>query len=133
MRPLNDVKNLGVSAYLFFQTLFDMIILLATIFLVYGIYSLATNVIATNNSTEERTGTSVISLSAKQSEPITQQNKDFYYIQCWIGLLTVVIWGGAIMIIKMFHVKKKEDIDQTTKTCADYSVVIHNVPMEINK
>lgn len=103
--------------------------LLGVIFVVYGIYSLSTNIIATSKADQTRSLPSAISLSAKQSAPSTQQNQDFYYIQCWVGLLTVILWSFCILMIKMHHIEKKSSIRETTKSCSDYSIALHNVPV----
>ena len=43
---LDGLNNIGISTYLYFQTLIHLIVLLLIITIVYSIYTIATNVIA---------------------------------------------------------------------------------------
>lgn len=90
----DDISNMGTSTYLFFATFKNLSILLAIMTLVYSLYSIATNVIAAKNNAQGNNYTVdylTISLSSKQSNNTTQ-NQRFYYIQAWLGVVTVIIW-----------------------------------------
>ena len=45
---LKDINNVGISTYLYFQTLKNLGILLVLMLLIYCIYALATNIVASN-------------------------------------------------------------------------------------
>lgn len=46
--PISEVNNIGLSLYFYFNTIVNLGILLGILFLVYGVYSLVTNIIAAN-------------------------------------------------------------------------------------
>ena len=46
---MKDLNNIGLSTFLYFETLLNLIFLLMIAFLVYGVYSLITNIMAANN------------------------------------------------------------------------------------
>ena len=45
---LKDINNVGISTYLYFQTLKNLSILLILMLFIYCIYALATNIVASN-------------------------------------------------------------------------------------
>ena len=45
---VEDVINIGLSTFLYFRTLVVLIVLLIIMFLVYGIFATATNLVASN-------------------------------------------------------------------------------------
>jgi hypothetical protein len=45
---LDEINNIGISTYLYFQTLIHLIILLLLITVVYSIFAIVTNVIASD-------------------------------------------------------------------------------------
>ena len=101
---------MGLSTFLFFSTIKNLAILLTILLAVYSGYSLATNVIASNLlSTSGAVNYSKIdyiniSLSSKQTND-TPTNRLYYYISCWLGVGTAVIWLLVIMAIKYNEVK----------------------------
>lgn len=85
---------MGTSTYLFFMTFKNLSTLLGILTVVYSIYALVTNIIASNSNTLGGSYTVdylSISLSAKESNP-TDQNKLYFYIQAWLGVATIVLW-----------------------------------------
>lgn len=46
--PLESIHNLGISTFLYFKTIQNLSILLGIMFIVFSIYSLATNIKAAN-------------------------------------------------------------------------------------
>ncbi len=98
------VENLGISTYLYFQTLVNVLIMMAVAFLVFGIFALVTNIIASNDLDGNFTSDfSYIALSqgSKQLNP-TDRNKDYLLIQAWIGVGLVTIWGIMFLAFKIF-------------------------------
>ena len=79
--------------------------------LIYSIYALATNVIATGNidlnnltNVDQYTNADVITISLASKEVHqTEENKTFYFIQSWIGMAMVLIWTFAFFIMKYFE------------------------------
>lgn len=69
--------------------------------IVYGIFAIITNVLAADASVNDLYALDYIkiSLAAKQNNP-TDTNKLYYFIQCWLGLVTILIWFLVIIGIK---------------------------------
>ena len=66
---LDEIKNIGTSTYLYFNSFNHLSTLLAIMGLIYSIFAIATNVIAYGNKTSTTTGVVdyiKLSLSAKQ-------------------------------------------------------------------
>lgn len=99
---------MGVSTYLYFATYKNLAILLTIMTLIYSSFALITNVIAANNISSQNTQTNVdyisISLSSKQTND-TNANRQYYLIQCWLGVLTIIIWIFVLIGRKYFEIK----------------------------
>lgn len=82
-------------------------ILLLIMALVYSIYALVTNLIAAGNFDPDNfdfdasVGTLSISLAAKEVNQ-TEENKNYYYVSCWLGVATVILWCLIIFVLKYF-------------------------------
>jgi hypothetical protein len=80
---------------------------------VYSIYAFATNISASGIYAQmmAKTGSNLssnvnstfsyvaLSLGSKQLNP-TDENKTYYFIQCWIGLGMVTVWLFVLFAIK---------------------------------
>ena len=134
---LRNIGNMGISTHLYFQTLILISILLALLFCIYGIFALATNILAFNRFTQHETIPAeinflTISISAKQLNQ-TDQNNNFYFIQCWLGLVIVIIWFIAFIMAKYFEKNDEILIDNRTKSASDFSIVIEGVPTKMTE
>lgn len=89
--------------------------------LIYSCYAFATNVIASgiyeayvNNSTLSSLKSTVsyikLSLGSKQINP-TDENKNYYLIQCWIGLCLVIIWLFVFFILKYSEASQEAKVE----------------------
>ena len=110
--PVHEINNLGLGNVLYFFTLINLCILLIIFFLVYGVYSLVTNIMAAytyNKSVDvveeaENSfyGILALSLGSKQlDEDNWAVNNKYYSNQSWVGVATVVIWGGFLAYVKV--------------------------------
>ena len=92
---------MGLSTYLFFATFKNLSILLVIMTLVYSIFTLVTNVIASTNGSISISSLDyiAISLSSKQQNP-TETNKTYYFISCWLGVAMIGLWLLALVGIK---------------------------------
>lgn len=100
---------MGISTFLYFETAKDLGILLLVMSLVYSIYALVTNIIAsgidvTQNPTTLTNNLNVLSLITKISSDakVKDTNETYYEIQCWIGLALVIIWCLMLFVLKYF-------------------------------
>ena len=128
---IDKIKNMGTSTYLYFSTFKHLSLLLIIMGLLYSIFALATNIIASGNSVTSLSSYDYlsISLSSKQTND-TSQNNLYYYIQCWIGVAVVAIWGFVLFGIKYFQIKSTIEYDHDTSSCSDYSIAIDGIPSD---
>jgi hypothetical protein len=109
----DDISNMGTSTYLYFTTFKNLSILLGILTLVYSIYSLATNIIASRNNSlgnNYNVDYLAISLASKQSNP-TDLNKLFYFIQAWLGMAVVIIWIVLFFVNRYREFKNAQEYD----------------------
>jgi uncharacterized Tic20 family protein len=81
--------------------------MLGILTIIYSIYAIITNIIAANKNTNGSTYTVdylTISLSSKETNDTTQ-NRLFYFIQCILGAVTMLIWILVLIGIKYFELK----------------------------
>jgi len=124
----DDIKNMGVSTYLYFSTYKNLALLLVIMAVIYGAYALGTNVLASKAVSSSGISISTvdyisISLSSKQTND-TSRNRLFYYIQCWLGVVFILVWSLVLIYIKYSEVKNMSEYDDDTISCSDYSIVI---------
>lgn len=77
--------------------------------LVYSIYAIVTNVIASSNGPIDISQLDyiAISLSAKQQNQ-TEDNKRYYFISCWLGVAMIILWIFALVGIKYKEAKDSQ-------------------------
>ena len=129
---------MGLSTYLFFATFKNLSILLMIMTLLYSIFALVTNVLA-SEAYASAGGISVasldyivISLSSKQQNP-TDTNKTYYFVSCWLGLGMIVVWMLSLVGIKYNEAKNSQEYDADTISCSDYSISIDGLPVDVTK
>lgn len=125
---------MGVSTYLYFSNYKKLSILLVILTIIYSVYALITNVLASRNGSLANIQTSVdyiaISLSSKETND-NSTNRMYYFIQCWLGVATIVIWIFVLAYLKFNEVKSIMDYDNDTISCSDYSVVMEGIPLDV--
>lgn len=103
--------------------------------LVYSIYAFVTNLIASGkydpgtNEVDTSADVLSISLGSKQVNK-TDENENYYYIQCWIGVGMVVIWTLMLFVLKYLEKEQEVRVDQETISPADFSIVLDGVPTD---
>lgn len=125
---------MGTSTYLFFVTFKNLSILLGIMTVVYSIYALVTNIIAANSNSLGSSYTVdylTISLAAKESNP-TDRNKLYFYVQAWLGVVTVILWVLFFFINRYKEYRQAQEYDDETISISDYSVVLEGVPIDIS-
>jgi hypothetical protein len=128
-RSFSDIKNMGLSTYLYFSTFKNLAILLSILLVIYSSYALATNVLASNALSDSgvinysKIDYLSISLSSKQTNDTTS-NRLYYYNSCWLGVATAIIWLLVIIWIKYTEIKDSNEYDKDTISCSDYSIVM---------
>lgn len=118
---LNTINNIGISTFLYFETIKNLVILLVLMTLVYSIYALVTNLMASGvydkivkhtSITAIKSTVSYISLSlgSKQLNK-SIANKIYYYIQCWLGLAVLILWLIVFFLLKYFERKQEIQVE----------------------
>lgn len=128
---------MGVSTYLYFYAYKNLALLLVIMMVIYGAFALATNVLASAAVTSSGVSISSvdyisISLSSKQLNDTTK-NRLYYYIQCWLGVVFILVWGLIMIYVKYSEAKNMSDYDNDTISCSDYSIVIEGIPLDVTK
>jgi hypothetical protein len=102
---------------------------------VYSIYSLITNIIAAKNNAKGSSYTVdylTISLSSKESNDTTL-NRTFFYIEAWLGMVTVIIWIFIFLFNRYREFKESQEYDDSSKTVSDYSILMEGMPMDVTE
>jgi hypothetical protein len=105
---LDQVDTLGESAMLFFLNIKHCLAMMLAGFIVFSVYSLASNIIAASNTgsniensttdclQSDHCGLGQISLGIKLADK-TALNREMYLGQAWLGLGLVVVWIGMLV------------------------------------
>jgi hypothetical protein len=128
---------MGLSTFLYFQTFKNLSILLAIMTILYSIFALVTNIIASQVLTSAGIQTTslsyiTISLSSKETNK-TDTNSMYYFISCWLGVGMLLIWMLVLIGIKFYEVKDSNEYDQDTVSCSDYTILLDGMPTNANK
>jgi hypothetical protein len=106
-------------------------------FMLYSIYSIATNIKASQMETDGNYSDQVlkylsISLGSKQlfSSP---DKKKLYLAGAWIGSFMLIAWGFVFMGLKYYQKGDEVKILMETKSVAEYSLVIEKMPTGLTK
>lgn len=143
---LGEINNIGISTYLYFQTIKNLAVLLVILSFGYSIYALATNVKASAEYQKYIKDGGLIldpkllstisyvalSLGSKQLNPTTD-NKTSYFIQCWIGLGVVILWLLLFFFLKYSEKSQETKVEEETISASDFTITMQNVPKDITK
>lgn len=106
-QDLPEINNLGISTYVYFKTIINVGILLAIMFVVFSIYSIATNIKASNMpSAGNASGKALnfLSISLGSIELFSSEEKrNLYVIGAWIGSGMLAIWAGIFLWLKYYQ------------------------------
>ena len=138
---IKGISNIGVSTYLYFRTLVVLIFLLLIMTVLYSIFALATNLVASSNyhpdsstdpSLRTNYGILAISLGSKQINA-TPENINLYNIQSWIGAGMLGLWAFFFIIAKGLEKKAEIRIRQQSYSASDFSIIIEGVPHDVKQ
>ncbi len=107
---IRKINNIGISTYLYFQTLLNIGALLLISLLVYGIFSLVTNIIsslpenASVSDLSDYQAEDVLSLSiAPKQKFATDSDRIYLIVESWLGMAMLVLWWITILFLKYFE------------------------------
>lgn len=128
---------MGISTYLYFKTIQNLSILLGIMFVVYSVYSLATNLKAANidiNGNYSSQILSFLSISLGSKQLYSSEEKiQMYVIGAWIGLAMLVLWSIAFLGLKYYQKESEVAILLETKSVSEYTLVIEKIPTGMTK
>ena len=121
----DNINNIGTSTYLYFHIFKNLTILLVIMGVFYSIYAIITNIVAAGASADSLYNLDylTISLAAKQKN-VNDQNKLFYFIQCWLGVFVIFVWFLILIGIKYHQIKVSLEQDQESYSAPDFSIVL---------
>ena len=128
---------MGISTYLYFKTIQNLSILLGIMFVVYSVYSLASNLKAANidiNGNYSSQILSFLSISLGSKQLYSSEEKiQMYVIGAWIGLAMLVLWSIAFLGLKYYQKESEVAILLETKSVSEYTLVIEKIPTGMTK
>ncbi len=130
-----------MSTSLYFMTLINLSTILSIMLWVFSIFAVATNYHVSQlykNSIEgedidQRAATfkGILSLSLGSKFYYQSEFTELTFAaQCWLGTMTVLIWGFAFLYIKKVEKEYEYKIDFLTSSAGDYSVLVSDIPIE---
>jgi hypothetical protein len=129
-----DIKNMGISTYPYFSNYKKLGILLVIMTIIYSIFALITNVLASKNGNKPKTNIDYISISFSSKETNdNSDNRKCYFAQCSLGVINIIVWIFALAIMKFRKLKNIEEYDNDTISCSEYSVVMEGMPLNVTK
>jgi hypothetical protein len=109
-KSMSDINNVGISTFLYFQTLKNLSILLILAFIFYGCYAMITNIIsslpanAALSTLRNYTAKDFLIISiAPKEKYATETDQTFLIIQCWIGMGLLIVWMIALIFMKYYE------------------------------
>lgn len=101
---------------------------------VYSIFAIITNAIAAGTDSTNLYSIDYIKISlASKQQNDTPNNRRYYFIQCWLGMVVVLIWALMLVGIKYNEIKSSIEYDHDTSSASDYSMVLEGVPLDITQ
>lgn len=107
---MSNINNVGISTFLYFQTLKNLSILLILAFIFYGCFAIVTNIISSLPANAALSTLSnytpkdflIISIAPKEKYG-TETDQTFLIIQCWIGMALLIVWMTALIFMKYYE------------------------------
>ena len=129
---IESIAFLGSGVILFFFYTKRIFLVVLGCLLIYGIFSLITNIVF-EESTEncEKPGAFPFLCSWKISSSLSNKNGHQEYLvpQLWLGFVMCLFWGFAVHLIRAEGRKKNREIDDQLESSADYQIFIENLPI----
>jgi hypothetical protein len=109
---IGSINHIGISTYLYFLAIKHLIVLLVVMFAIFSVYSIISNGIVSGLYKDEVKDASVapqeqsylnvlvISLGSKILYGESEVGRTLFYVQCWMGVVVIVVWGVLFFLIK---------------------------------
>ena len=131
-----DVESLaflGSGVILFFFYTKRIFLVILGCLLIYGIFSLITNIVF-EESTEncEKPGAFPFLCQWKISSSLSNKtgHQEYLVPQLWLGFVMCLFWGFAVHLIRAEGRKKNREIDDQLDSSADYQIFMENLPIK---
>lgn len=141
---LSKIRDVGISSRLFFVSLVHISGGFFVMFLIYCIYAIISNVKSCNydsdNLLPEFTSAKAMSLVSSWifnfsliSNISCMQSSRAYEIQAWLGLTMIIVVSGILAILKFRKFKVLDDLKKERNSVRNLTVLIQNLPIDLNK
>lgn len=74
-----------------------------------------------------------MSIGSKVLDLINTKNRTLVEVQCWLGVVVLIIWAIVFIWIKKKERQAKLNVDYASKTAPDYSLYFANLPKNLSK
>ena len=121
----------GQGIILFFYYTKRMILVVLSVILLYGIYSLVTNLVVANYSSDcSSPGPLPFLCQFKiQSSIEAMEGRDDLMIgQLVLGLIICIVWSVSLRLIRAKGRRKMHEIDNKLDSSSDYCILLENLP-----
>jgi hypothetical protein len=125
---------MGIAAYLYFQNIKNLMVLLVLLGGFYCSYALYTNI------SEPSSALSLDNFIRKLSFASTLQNLvvnaalyDAMLMEGWLVAAGVLLWWVALFFMKRTAIRQERMVDDETVTAADFSIMLEHVPVTLTK
>lgn len=54
-------------------------------------------------------------------------------IQCWLGLVVIILWTLTLFLMKYFEKAEEVRVEEETISASDFSLVIEGMPKDVTK
>ena len=125
---------MGVAAFLYFQNIKNLIILLFLLACFYCSYALFVNINEPSSTIDYDNFINKMSIASTIQNLGT--NPSLYnamFIEGWLVVGGVALWWLALFIMKKATLKHERMVDDQTITAADFSIMLEHIPVTFTK
>lgn len=135
---LNSIEAIGVTTLVFFEFMRQMALLMFSNFVIYGIYSLATD-ISEQRFSSMHSGcldsnscpfVRLIGIASKVT-PADGQASKFLIAQAWLGMAMTFLWIGQLLYSRNRFRFISDVIDERLTTASDFTAQLYNLPRDV--
>ena len=125
---------MGIAAYLYFQNIKNLMVLLFLLGCFYSSYTLYTNINEPSYSIAFENHVKKLSFASTIQNLTTNYSLyDAMFIEGWLITGGVCLWWVMLFIMKKAALKQERMVDDETVTAADFSIMLQHIPLTLTK
>jgi hypothetical protein len=129
-----NFPKMGIAAYLYFQNIKNLIVLLIMLAAFYSSYALYINITEPSSSFSSSNPIKKLSFASTVQNLTTNTSLyDSMLKEGWLVAAGVLVWWGALFIMKRMAIKQERMVDDDTITAADFSIMLEHLPVSATK